>query len=260
MIHSSIFSSLVFTALIGLCLGSFLHALAHRIAFEKPLFRRRSHCPHCDTLITWYHNIPVISWLTLGGRCHKCKSIISWIYPCVELITAIGLIFVWHYMPLPSVWSKLIYSMFVAALVISTATDLHTMTIPQVASLWVAPVGIAAAVFSMLRINTLHSILGAVIGYISLWLINMVFKKIRGMDGIGIGDMELFCMIGAFIGPLGLWHTLLIASISGSIVGGAISLFNKQTTPLAVPFGPFLALGALCHLFFAPTISWLLGM
>lgn len=259
MTPQDMLTSPVFTALIGLCLGSFLHALAHRIAFDKPIFRRRSHCPNCDTLITWYHNIPVISWFALGGRCRNCKNTISWIYPFTELTTALSLIFIWHYMLFPNIWGGIFYSIFIAALAISTATDLHTMTIPQIASLWVAPIGIIGSALLLLNINLMQSIIGATLGYASLWIINALFKKIRGVDGIGIGDMELFCMIGAFIGPLGLWHTLLIASTAGSVIGGLLHLHSKEASPI-LPFGPFLALGACCHLFFAPTISWLLGM
>lgn len=259
MMHQEIIFNPLLTSIIGLCIGSFLHALAHRIAFDKPVLLPRSHCPKCNTLITWYHNIPVLSWLMLQGQCYTCKNNISWIYPIIELVTAINSVLIWHYMPLQSPWSGACYSIFIAALIISTTTDLHTMTIPQIASLWIAPIGIAAAATSLLKISLLQSIIGSMIGYLSLWIINFIFKKMRGINGIGIGDMELFCMIGAFIGPLGLWHTLLIASIGGSITGGILRLINKEAS-LILPFGPFLALGACCHLFFGQTISWVLGI
>ena len=252
-------TSPLFTALVGLCLGSFLHAIAHRISFAKPILRSRSHCPTCDTLIAWYHNIPVLSWLVLGGRCCSCKSLISWIYPFTELVTAIGLVFIWHSMPLKSAWSGSVYTLFLSALVVATTADLHTMTIPQIASLWMAPVGIVAAGLFLLHISLVQSLLGAVIGYASLWLVNVIFKKIRGMDGMGVGDMELFSMIGSFIGPVGLWHTLLIASITGSIVGGLMRLIKKDTQPM-IPFGPFLALGAFCHLMFPGLLRVVLGI
>lgn len=248
----------LFTALLGLCLGSFLHAIAHRISFEKPILRTRSHCPNCDVLITWYHNIPVLSWLLLGGRCCSCQAIISWIYPFTELVTAIGLTLVWHHMPLPSLWSGLAYTIFLAALIVATTSDLHTMTIPQVASLWIAPFGIVAAGLMLLHISLLQSVLGAALGYASLWLVNFIFKKVRGMDGIGVGDMELFCMIGAFIGPIGLWQTLFIASISGSMVGITMRLLKKEAQ-IMIPFGPFLALGAFSHLIYPELLIRLLG-
>lgn len=257
-------TSPLFTALIGLCLGSFLHAIAHRISFEKPVLRARSHCPNCDALIAWYHNIPVLSWLLLGGRCCTCQSIISWIYPFTELVTAIGLTLIWHYMPLPSAWSGVVYTVFLAALIVATTSDLHTMTIPQIASLWIAPVGIVTAGLGFLHISLLQSILGTITGYASLWLVNFVFKKIRGIDGIGEGDMELFCLIGAFTGLLGLWHTLLIASVTGSIVGGITRLIKKKTrlddANTMIPFGPFLALGAFCHLMFSGLLQLMLNL
>jgi leader peptidase (prepilin peptidase) / N-methyltransferase len=255
----SIFPSPLFTALIGLCLGSFLHALAHRIAFERPILRPRSHCPHCDSLITWYDNIPVISWLVLGGRCRECAMQISWIYPFTELATSILLTLIWHHFPLPLLASGIAYSIFIAALIVATVTDLHTFTIPQVASLWVAPLGIVAAACGLLHISLRYSIMGACLGYLSLWLVNFIFKKIRGIDGMGVGDMELFCMIGAFIGPLGLWQALLVASVGGSLAGIAQKLFNKNATNI-IPFGPFLALGACCHLFLGQLLWYVLTL
>lgn len=258
MHHEIIFHPLI-TALIGLCIGSFLHALAHRIAFDKPILLPRSHCPQCTALIAWYNNIPVLSWIILRGQCYSCKDNISWIYPVMELVTAINAVFIWHYMPLGNLWSRAYYSIFTAALIISTTTDLHTMTIPQIASLWIAPIGIATAALGLLKITLLQSIIGSILGYLSLWSINFIFKKIRRIDGIGVGDMELFCMIGAFIGPLGLWHTLLIASISGSIAGGILRITKREASTM-LPFGPFLALGACCHLFFDSMISRLLGI
>ena len=249
----------LFTALIGLALGSFLHATAHRIAYEKPVFRRRSHCPTCDVLIAWYHNIPVLSWLLLGGRCCSCKSIISWIYPFTELVTAIGLTLIWHFMPFQSVYSGVVYTLFLSGLIVATVSDLHTMTIPQIASIWLAPVGLFASTLRLLPITLFQSVAGAAIGYASLWGINELFKKTRGMDGIGIGDMELFCMIGAFTGPIGLWHTLLIASVTGALVGGGLRLLKQNSSPL-IPFGPFLALGAFGHLIFQAQLQRLLMM
>ncbi|MBM3886826.1 prepilin peptidase [Candidatus Dependentiae bacterium] len=244
------YSSPLITALIGLCLGSFLHALAHRIAFEKPLFRKRSHCPNCDVMIAWYQNIPILSWVLLGGKCYHCKMRISWIYPFTELMSATAFTLVWHYLPIQSSYMGIAYSVFIAALIVATTTDLHTFTIPQAASIWIAPIGIIAAAFNLLHISLLQSIIGAFIGYSSLWIVNFAFKKIRGIDGIGIGDMELLCMIGAFIGPAGLWHTILIASTVGCFWGLFINMIYKDACRI-IPFGPFLALGASCHLFFA---------
>lgn len=246
------------TALFGLCIGSFLHALSHRIAYEKPILRKRSHCPSCDGMIPWYYNIPVFAWFWLSGRCASCKASISWTYPFIELATAICLVFVWHYMPLTNIMAKIIYSLFASALIVATTTDLHTMTIPQVVSLWFAPIGLIAAYANQLLINLEQSLIGCFLGYASLWAVNQIFKKIKKIDGMGVGDMELFCMIGAFIGPYGLWHTLLVASVTGSLVGLAIQCFYKKQ--MMIPFGPFLALGALCHLAFQFHIERLLRM
>lgn len=248
-----------FTAIIGLCLGSFLHALAHRISFERSILRLRSHCPYCDTQITWYDNIPVVSWLVLGGRCRSCKMQISWIYPFTELTSAILLTLIWHHFPLVSIGSAIAYSIFIASLIVATVTDLHTFTIPQIASLWVAPIGIISAALGWLHISLQHSIIGAILGYASLWLVNAIFKKIRHIDGMGVGDMELFCMIGSFIGPLGLWQALLVASITGSFAGITQKYLGKEKSNI-IPFGPFLALGACCHLFLGQLLWYVLTL
>ncbi len=241
----------VITALLGLVLGSFLHASAHRLAFDKEFFLPRSHCPQCNALIAWYDNIPVISWIFLKGHCRHCQGKISFMYPFIEIVTALCLTALWHSSPIITSAPKLSYTLFLCALVVATATDLHTFVIPQIVSLWLAPIGVLLAAGSFLPITLTESICGATLGYGSLWMINFIFKKLRKLDGMGVGDMELFCMIGAFIGPLGLWHTLLIASCTGTLWGLASRLFSLYEHTI-IPFGPFLALGSFVHLFIPP--------
>jgi leader peptidase (prepilin peptidase)/N-methyltransferase len=165
------------------------------------------------------------------------------------------MLLIWHYLPLTSTIMGLAYSLFISALVVATVTDFYSLTIPQLASIWLAPVGIAVAASGNLQISVWQSVVGAIIGYTSLWIINFAFKKMRNIDGIGVGDMELLCMIGAFIGPIGLYYTVLIASVTGSAWGLTIRLVRKQAPTTPIPFGPFLALGGMLYLLLTPQLS-----
>ena len=252
-----------FIFLFALCWGSFLNVIAYRLTFDKPFFTKRSYCPKCNTLIAWYDNIPLISWIILCSKCRSCKSPISALYPFIELLTGIIGIALWfHVFPcnfsmtlLPTFFA---YALFFSALIVATRTDLEAMIIPQIASLWLVPIGFLFAYSQIIYITIYESIVGAGIGYISLWLVAKTFKLLTKKDGLGIGDMELLAFIGAFLGPIAIWASVLIGSISGLIVGGGYLLISKGDRSTRIPFGPFLALGATLFFFFEAKIIALL--
>jgi leader peptidase (prepilin peptidase)/N-methyltransferase len=228
--------------LIFLCWGSFLNVVAYRLTYDVPFFTKRSQCPSCSSVIPWYDNIPVFSWILLRARCRFCKTSISILYPFIEL--ASGLIFLTLYIcDLLSVSSFI----FVSALLVAVRTDLQAMVIPQLVSLWLVPVGILMSFFGMTGISGLDSVLGAIIGYGLLWSVAALFRVLAKKDGLGVGDMELLAMIGSFLGPLGVWFSLLIGSTSGLLVGGGYLLVTKKGRHERIPFGPFLALGAIIY-------------
>ncbi len=269
-----------FIFLFGLCWGSFLNVLAYRLAFDKPFFTARSYCPHCRKNIAWYDNIPVISWLLLGGKCRNCKQSITALYLFFELITAIVFVLVavkffprffpMYYLMLvdaPALDLSLFVGgmpnhlilhagglllsagLFLSALIAATHTDVRAMVIPQLFSIWLAPVGIMLSVFNFTGITYKESILGAVIGYGTLWVVAAAFKFFAKKEGLGVGDMELLCMIGAFLGPVGVWFTLMIGSITGMILGGGYLLISGNDRMTRIPFGPFFSLGAAIYFF-----------
>ncbi len=265
--------NLVLIFLVSLCWGSFLNVLACRLLHGKKFFTSRSHCPTCGTTIAWYDNIPVISWFWLRGRCRACQQPISLLYPAIELVTALILtgLFYWVVMiPMDVSFfdhlhvtyvdsTKMLkyflsYSLMVSALVAATRTDLESMLIPQLFTLWFAPVGVVLSLIGWLPLSWSESLLGIALGYGILWLIAFVFKVITKKDGLGIGDMELLAMIGSFIGPVGVWITLMIGSLSGLAIGTLYLAIGRHGRATRIPFGPFLALGALAYLFFKNTI------
>ncbi len=242
--------------LFGLCWGSFLNVLATRILHHRKFFTKRSYCPSCKHTIAWQDNLPLLSFLLLRGQCRHCKAPISWLYPATELVT--GLLAVSLYAVTAEPLTYAAYALFFTGLVAATRTDLEAMLIPQLFSLGLIPLGLVAAWFGLIQISFLESILGSLVGYGVLWLIAQLFLKITKREGMGAGDYDLLAGIGAWIGPVGVWLTLMIASSVGTLLGIIYLYGTKQSRSLRIPFGPFLALGAIAYLFFHRTLLSLL--
>lgn len=245
----------LFIFLIFLCWGSFLNVVAYRITYDRPFLTRRSYCPFCEKTIAWYDNIPLLSWVLLGGKCRSCKKPISYLYPLVELITGVVLTALFFELFVGSFdiffWKPFIaYFIYFSALIVATRTDLQEMVIPQLFSIWLVPLGLMASYFGVSQTTLIGSIAGTIIGYGILWVIGFVFKHLAKREGIGVGDMELLAMIGSFSGPLGVWFALLVGSITGLVFGGLFYIVKKKDHRAPMPFGPFLALGATLYFFF----------
>lgn len=219
--------------------GSFLNVLAYRFVHNVPLWTPRSLCPHCLHTLAWYDMVPLLSWVILRGRCRWCHQTISALYPFVEMITALLL---WSLSLTTSMPATFVYAFFFSALIISIRTDLETMLISRFVTLFIIPIGLGASQLGLIPLTFTESLLGAVFGYGILWLIASVFKLVTRKDGLGQGDMELLAFIGSFIGPLGVWWSLLFGSLTGALVGIVYLLITKSRI---IPFGPFLALGAI---------------
>ncbi len=246
---------LIFIIIVSLCWGSFLNVVAFRSITDKPFFQKRSTCNFCNKLIAWYDNIPVISWLFLKGRCRYCKKRISYLYPFIEILTAVlmtALFFrIFEYgFYLNSIFSFASHFLFFSALIVAVRTDLQDLVIPQMFSIWLVPAGLVFAHLGFLKIIFLQSLFGAMVGYGILWIVAFLFKFFTKKDGLGEGDMEFLALIGAFLGPFGVWITILVASCSGLLVGGLYLFLTKKGQSEQIPFGPFLALGAVIYFFF----------
>lgn len=234
------------------CWGSFLNFLAYRLVHDVSFAEPRSICPHCHYQIAWFDLIPIFSWLNLHGICRNCTQPISKLYPAIELATILtGSALV--YFCSPQDW--LAYFILISALLITIRTDLQTMLISRLTTLFLIPVPIVLSLAKfnhqpLLPITITQVIAGAFLGYFMLFLINKVAWLITKQDGLGQGDIDLLATIGAFTGIYGAWLSLMIGSILGSIIGVFLIYTGKSKLQTKIPFGPFLAIGAIIYILF----------
>lgn len=241
---------------VGLCVGSFLNVCIYRLPAESSIVRPPSSCPRCGTRIRWYDNLPVISWILLRGRCRDCKTPISMRYPVVELLTGSFALVLWTRFGLD--WQTLIYFVLVCLLLVITFIDIDHRIIPDIISLPGIPIGFAAS-FLLPNVSWLDALIGIAAGGGSLLAIALGYQLITGKDGMGGGDIKLLAMIGAFLGWKGVLFTIMASSFIGTLVGIVIMIRARKGMKLAIPFGPFLAIGAICYIFFGPQlIEWYL--
>lgn len=240
-----------FVTLIGMCIGSFLNVCIYRLPLGHSIVSPPSSCPVCKTSIKWHDNVPVFSYILLRGRCRGCKTPISVRYPMVELLTGLFALITW--MEFGWTLSALIFFFFITALLVITFIDIDHRIIPDVISLPGIPVGFAAS-FVLHDVGWLNSLIGILIGGGSLLLIAWGYQLIRGKDGMGGGDIKLLAMIGAFLGWKGVLFTIMASSFTGTMVGIAMMLRAGKGMKMALPFGPFLATGAILYIFFGTQI------
>jgi len=240
----------------GAATGSFLNVCIWRLPLGKSIAYPPSHCPACGAPIRIRDNIPLLSYLLLRGRCHACDAHISLRYPLVEVIAGLAAtVLLGHFGPSPAL---AVYGLFVAALIVITFIDLDHQIIPDVISLPGVAIGI---IFSALGygVPVVDSIIGAVVGGGLLYLVAVGYHAWTGREGMGGGDIKLLAMIGAFLGWRGVLVTLLLGSFTGALIGIALIVGRGADARLAIPFGPFLALGAACSLLFGDAlIHWYL--
>jgi leader peptidase (prepilin peptidase) / N-methyltransferase len=239
----------------GLITGSFLNVCIFRLPESKSIVRPRSMCPGCNSFIKYYDNIPVLSYILLGGKCRHCNMPISLRYPVVELLSGLTALAVFMKFGLSS--EGLVYFTFISALIVITFIDIDHRIIPDVISLPGIPAGFLAASFLMPSMSWKASLIGILAGGGSLLAVAWIYSLITKKEGMGGGDIKLLAMIGAFIGLKGVLFTIFAASAIGTIAGIAVMLKSGKGMKLAVPFGPFLSVGAILYIFFGPDIiSW----
>jgi len=258
--------------LFGLLVGSFLNVVIYRLpkmmerqwaaecaeftgqpAPEQERFNivvPRSRCQQCGHQIRWYENIPVLSYLFLGGKCSACKTRISPRYPLVEIATgALFLYCVWRW---GWTWTAAAWCGFAATLVALTLIDWDTTLLPDDLTLPLLWSGLLAALLGWTSVPVDSAIWGAVAGYLSLWLVYWAFKLTTGKEGMGYGDFKLFAALGAWFGWQALVPIVLMASVIGAVVGLGMKAMSALREGGVVPFGPFLALGGLTAMLFGP--------
>lgn len=246
----------LFIFLIGLCWGSFINVLAYRLVHDITTIRTRSFCPYCKRTLAWYDLIPVISYIWLGGKCRFCKKPISWLYPFIEL--SMGAIAVLLFCSVAPQY-LIAYYIFFSMLLVSVRTDLEALLVFRRATLAIIPFGFAAAFLDMLPLTLTESIIGTLFGYGLLWLTRKIFYLIKKQEGLGIGDLYIMALIGAFTGPQGVWCALSLGGLSGlvyAIIAFAIVRLHHKNISFAafktikIPFVPFLVFGAFIYVLF----------
>jgi leader peptidase (prepilin peptidase) / N-methyltransferase len=267
-------------ALFGLCIGSFLNVVIHRLPLmmerdwkrdsaellgvktdeanaELTLSKPASRCPHCGHVIAWHENIPVLSYLKLGGKCSACKAPISMRYPAIEIITAalFGAV-AWKFgaQPITALWC-----VFVAVLVALAGIDWDTTLLPDNLTLPLLWGGLLASALGW-TVPLSASVWGAIAGYLSLWSVYWLFKLATGKEGMGYGDFKLLAALGAWLGVSMVLPVILASSIIGAVVGIAMKLNASLREGRYVPFGPFLAGAGMAVLFIgSPRVMGWLG-
>ncbi|MBI4264793.1 MAG: prepilin peptidase [Acidobacteria bacterium] len=228
-------------AVAGLMFGSFLNVCIYRIPRRESLHWPPSHCTSCLRRLAWFENVPIVSWLVLRGRCRTCGALISPMYPAVELATAAvfaGGALVYGLTPL-----LVVRLAFACALIVLFAIDLRHRILPNVITLPGIVAGFIASLF--LPPGWLSSLIGLLAGGGVLLAIAEVYYRTRGQEGLGMGDVKMLAMIGAFLGWQLMLLTLILASFAGSVIGVAMIAAGRGGMQAALPFGTFLALGAL---------------
>lgn len=241
----------------GLAVGSFLNVCIHRIPRGESIAWPGSRCPSCGAAIRWFDNIPVLSYVALGGRCRRCRAPIAVKYPLVEL--AAMLLFLAHAWVIG--WQPLLVVRlaFSGALIVLFVIDLEHQMLPNRITLPGIAIGFAASLW--LWPGWRDSLLGILLGAGILWGIAEAYFRVRREEGLGMGDVKMLAMIGAFLGWQQVLVTLVLSSVAGSLVGVALIVAGRGTMKYALPFGTFLALAAAAASLVGPEIvAWYVSL
>jgi leader peptidase (prepilin peptidase)/N-methyltransferase len=264
--------------LFGLIVGSFLNVCIARLPREQSIVSPPSHCPRCQTPIRWYDNVPLVSFLALRGKCRKCGMPISWRYPLVELLN--GLLYLWAFAEFGLAGEAAMAMALCSALLVITFIDLDHQIIPDVITLPGMVIGLLAAPLFMSALEPpmafglgrllpsagayltgfVNSLVGLVLGAAPLFVIGWLWEKFRKIEAMGGGDVKYMGMVGSFLGWKGAFLTIMLGALTGSLVGVTLIALKKHQADKVIPFGPYLAFGTLCTLFYgADIINWYFG-
>ncbi len=265
-LQASPIAFIMLTAVLGLLIGSFLNVVIYRLpvmmdrewraacdetlspagtqaeaAFAEPpfnLIEPRSQCPKCKHAITALENIPVLSYLRLKGRCSECGVPISARYPLIEMLTAaLSAIVAWHF---GFGWDAGAALLLTWALIALSFIDFDRQLLPDSITLPLLWAGLTLSLFPI-YVDSFNSIIGALTGYLSLWMVYMLFKVLTGKEGMGYGDFKLLAMLGAWLGWKSLLTVVLLSSLVGAVVGISLVLLRGRDKNIPIPFGPYLA-------------------
>jgi leader peptidase (prepilin peptidase)/N-methyltransferase len=273
----------IVVGVIGAIIGSFLNVVIHRLPREESIVLPSSRCPSCGAAIAFYDNVPVLSYLLIGGRCRSCKTHISARYPAVEALTACLFVLVaWHDGPTFALPFDLVFIAAVTALVFIDAEHMilpNVITYPGIVFSLVARVAIPYLVgephfddlpmllngplagMPLWAASLIGAFLGALIGGGSLWLMGWTWEKLRGIEAMGLGDVKMMFMVGAYLGWRLTILNIFLGVLSGSIIGIALMMRQgRRNMQMLLPFGVFLGIGAIAALLIGSNIvEWYAG-
>jgi leader peptidase (prepilin peptidase)/N-methyltransferase len=242
--------STALAAVFGAVVGSFLNVCIYRLPLRKSIMWPGSACPHCGRLLSWFENVPIVGYLALGGRCRTCHARIGIQYPIVEAVTAVMFALAWWYYGLTALLaSRLVLG---GALIVLFAIDLEHHLLPNAITL---PGIVVGFLFSLVaEPGWIASLTGIAVGGGVLFVIAEAYYRIRHEEGLGMGDVKMLAMVGAFIGWKLTLLTLMMASFSGTIIGLFLIVSKRGGMKYALPFGTFLAIGAAAAATVGPSI------
>ena len=232
---------------VGTAMGSFLNVCIMRIPHGQSVVSPGSFCPQCKHPVRWFDNVPLLNFVWLKARCRSCGRRLSWRYPFVECLNGLGYLAVVAQFGFSM--DALVYALFLSILLVVAMIDFDHLMIPDVISLPGIVIGFFASAF-IVQVGWLGSLLGIVLGGGILWILAILSPYLFGKEGLGGGDIKLMAMIGAFLGWQAVVMILFLASFAGAVVGVGLMAFRRIERGQYLPFGPFLAAGAVALLFF----------
>ena len=234
----------------GACLGSFANVCIYRLPKNKQIISGRSFCPKCKKKINWYDNLPIISFLFLSGKCRKCKKVIPLRYLIVELITGISFLLI--YLNFENLYTIIFLSILSLILIMIFFIDLENFIIPDSLNFIIMGLALLKNFLPNFDTSLIHeinqSIIGGMVGYLSIWLIIYLYKTFKKIDGMGFGDAKLMAGIGLLFGWQSIPFILFVSSILGLIFVVPSLIKKQKTMRTEIPFGPFIIVG-LSNLF-----------
>ena len=235
----------------GACLGSFANVCIYRLPKTKQIISGRSFCPKCKKKINWYDNLPIISFLFLSGKCRKCKKVIPLRYLIVELITGISFLLI--YLNFENLYTITFLSILSLILIMIFFIDLENFIIPDSLNFIIMGLALLKNFLPNFYTSLIHeinqSIIGGMVGYLSIWLIIYLYKTFKKIDGMGFGDAKLMAGIGLLFGWQSIPFILFVSSILGLIFVVPSLIKKQKTMRTEIPFGPFII--AACLIYFA---------
>ncbi|MBF0361415.1 MAG: prepilin peptidase [Oligoflexia bacterium] len=250
----------VFIFVFGAILGSFANVIIYRVPREKSVVFPRSSCPHCNLLIRWYQNIPIVSYIFLGGKCANCKGKISIQYPIVELLTALMAIYLFPPIETLDLFPLIYFAFYLNIFIIFIChffIDLEHKILPDGLNIYLF---VLFVIYALFELELFNWIFGGLLGFFFPFMVAQVFYRLRGQHGLGGGDIKLYGVLGIYLGPVGIMQNLFLSCFLGSIVGLTLIITKRINKNVPIPFGPFIIVVATFQILFSEYYKKLLSL